>query len=300
MRIYLKKPSLLLSDAPCNGKATVEEILSNIPTVWDNTMRGMLTCPAKLLMFLRGFDYVTTPEPLLFGRLWGRLLQLYLLHKKPDAALSALQTEEGEILFFDELADLLRQYDNYWKMSNLKFVKDEVGFTLPILMNSEPFFVGGSFDSVVTENGKTFIKEDKVTSSYLTDNYIKSYSFSPQLLTYYYAGVVGFDNFSGIILDLTTRKATKDSPKFIRKLISFTSEELRDFMLSFHLDMERARRIWKGGEFPKAYGSNCVKAFGGFGCQYMVFCESGLSINTVPPESFGFTYRKEKWGAWLR
>jgi len=259
----------------------------------------MLVCPAKLLMFLRGFDYVATPEPLLFGRLWGRLLQLYLLHKKADIALSVLQTEE-EVVFLDELAILLNQYDNHWKEANLKLIKDEVGFTLPILAHSEPFFIGGSFDSVVECYGKTFIKEDKVTSGYLTDNYIKSYSFSPQLLGYYYAGVIGLDNFSGIILDLATRKTVKDSPKFIRKLISFTSEELQDFMFSFSLDMEKARLIWKRGDFPKSYGHNCVKAFGGFGCQYTVFCESGLPINTISPESFGFTYRKEKWEAWLR
>lgn len=303
MKLYIEKPSLPLplQGKAGNGKATVEEILSSIPTVWDNTMRGMLSCPAKLLMFLRGFDYVTTPEPLLFGRLWGRLVQLYLLHDKVEFALSALKEEEnGETAYFDELTTLITQYANYWDSTSLKLIKDEVGFTLPILPQSETFLIGGSFDSVVEYCGKVFIKEDKVTSGYLTDNYVKSYNFSPQLLAYYYAGMVGLNNFSGIILDLTTRKSVKDSPEFIRKIISFSSEELHNFMLSFALDMERVKEIWKRGVFPKFYGQGCTRAFGSFGCQYMVFCESGLPIETVPPESFGFTYRKEKWGAWLR
>ena len=301
------------------------------PTILDNTMRcSFLECPRKLHWWLEGYDYEQTPPYFSFGICWGIIKQVWyssgghrmdfdsperqalarealakgLAHWQTLGTDNAIKPNDPETL-----TDLWNCYLETYPSEDIKMIAPEVGFTYPLgVIDGREVNIGGALDGYVSqEEIGVFALEEKTVGVYLSDGYISSYTYSPQITTYIWQGrkTIG-EEFQGALVNMATKRILGPSaktPQFARTFQRRSEVELEEFEIDFKSFVKDFYQAIDEDYFRKtANPINCVGGVGKSPCLFRGLCASGIPYKDIDPLAFPFIVKKENWtwAPWTR
>jgi hypothetical protein len=306
---------------------------SPFPVTWDNTMRQLaVSCPRKLYFFLRGFDYPATTRPAFFawGSAWEEILatwysggpaitepgtaayqtQAYLALQMGLELWDSAAIEDKGVNKRASLEPIWRSYLETYPVEPWTLVEGgaEAGWTFPLA--GTPYYLGGSLDGFIDfpPYGK-MILENKTDGGYLSDNYVESWSFSPQILGYIWYGrkILGADVY-GALVNLATKnlpgpRSKWTTPRFKRSIVRPSDQRLAEFEehAAWHIDKIK-RDHWDAWYWPQSLDKNqCCGGIGLSPCLFKPLCVSGLPLNALNVLDFPtISERSGPWQPWLR
>ena len=294
------------------------------PTIFDNTMRcQFLECPRKLNWWWQGYDYEQIPPYFAFGQAWGIIKQAWYTSKghktdpkSPEWQALALDALAQGIHHWEDLgtenaakpndletlAALWNSYLEIYPNEDLEMIAPEVGFTFPLgVINGQEVNIGGALDGYVSQEGLgVYALEEKTVGIYLSDSYISSYTYSPQITTYIWQGrkTIGGE-FSGVLVNMATKRILGPSaktPQFARTFQNRTDEELEEFERDFSSFIKDYYRAIDEDYFRKSANPiNCAGGIGKSPCLFRGLCASGIPYKDIDPLAFPFIIKKEDW-----
>jgi len=303
------------------------------PDTWDNTVRGLaISCPRKLYYFLRGFDYAsgTKPPYFVWGSAWEEILATWYAGgpaiTQPNTAgyqthaylslqmglelWDAAGAEDKGVNKRSSLEPIWRSYLETYPLEPWTLVERgaEAGWTFPL--QGTPFYLGGAFDGFVDypPYGK-LILENKTDGGYLSDNYVESWSFSPQVTGYlWYATKVLGNEVYGCLMNLATKnlpgpKSKWTTPRFKRTIVRKTAPQLEAFERHAAWHIAKIKHDhWDTWYWPQSLDKNqCCGGPGLAPCLFKALCLSGLESSSASPGDFPFLgERLGPWQPWLR
>jgi hypothetical protein len=315
---------------------TNEELRSStFPLIWDNTMRATgKQCQRKFYWFLRGYDFKGKPAYFTWGGAWHEMLRHWYHTPHPEdpkdnefwecakASLAVGRAYYDNEIFDAEVtgdnsrANLEPIFVNYlvehpteaWKPIKMGEEGGEFGWEYPIA--GSDYSLGGSTDDVIEwPSYGMLIREDKTTGSYLTDNYIGSWSLSGQISGYiwYLTQIIGPDEVFGCLVNMVTKKkpgpkSSWKTPRTARSLEKRSKLRLEKFIEDFLWDIEEFKRCWNEWRWPMTPDiTNCFGGVGKAPCLFRNTCLLDTDYTTVDPSQFQeIGLRQEAWEPWKR
>lgn len=294
------------------------------PDTYDNTILSMFpSCPRKLYWFLRGADYHSIPVYFTFGKAWQVFLVEWYskslkglspeeIYHHGEAAKKAGQIEwqkdspieatSNTLDNFNLLANwyMIEYPSEHWEPLNM-----EIGFAWPI--EGTPWFLAGSMDGTINwpPYGK-LILENKTTGMYLSDSFVRQYTFSPQI-TQYIWGLTKYEGeeIFGCLMNIASKRVPKKKPAsglFTRTLERRSAYQLEEYERDSRLVIEDIHREWDRWTWPK--GRDPLNCAGGIGKSPCLF--QGLCLSEAPPEDINpldfpeIADRQGPWEPWKR
>ena len=303
------------------------------PTTWDNSMRCMFkACPRRFYYWLRGFTYDPARVPTFFT--WGRAFHQGLsswytygdtlpgteAHQVRvltaiDAAVRKWRDEGGIDNKLDSEENLRTKLLNYFLLFPREpwhFVPGgaEAGWQWPLPGTS--YMLGGAIDGYAEWPGYgLFFVEHKSTSAYLSDNYVKQWYFSSQIIQYswYLRQLHTEEEVYGGLLNLVTKNIKSPRSKWTtneyeRILVKKTALELAEFEEDFRQDLQTFERCWTNWYWPMSATTSPIECTGGIGksrCLFVDVCLSRVPFAQAQPSIFdGIVESNERWEPWNR
>lgn len=294
------------------------------PLIFDNTMRcSFLECPRRLNWWLQGYDYEQIPSYFAFGQTWGIVKQAWYSSgghqlnsnssKRQELAREALTeglnhwqtlgtdnaTKPNDL---DTLIALWNSYLKTYPSEDIEMIAPEVGFVYPLgVVADREVNVGGALDGYIKQPEiGVFALEEKTTGMYLSDNFISTYTYSPQVTAYIWQGrkTIG-EEFKGVLVNIATKRILGPSaktPQFARTFQNRTDEELEEFERDFLCFIRDFYQAVDENYFRKtANPINCVGGIGKSPCLFRGLCASGIPYQDIDPLAFPFIIKKEDW-----
>ena len=308
-----------------------ELIAQGPPKTIDNTIRSTFKqCPRKLYWFLRRFDYSPELKPAYFvwGAAWQEILTSWYNIDE--------QTVPGTHPHMMRAAHALAAGWTYWdkegctesasntrKLFELKwefyireypqemwtFTKEsmEVGWQFPL--RGTDYFLGGSLDGRVywPSMGILFL-ENKTSGSYLGDNAIASWNYSPQVKGYNWYGhqTLG-DEFYGVLMNLMTKqhpgpRSQWTTPLFARSIVKLEPWHIDEFETDVRYDIELLERAYEDWHWPMTTDfNNCTGGAGKAPCLFRHLCLSDQHFTEANPLQYhGIVELETAWEPWKR
>lgn len=302
------------------------------PETVDNTIRSTYNqCPRKLYWFLRRFDYdpETKPPYFVWGAAWQEILTVWYN--------VGTQTTPGTHPHMVRAAQALRAGWDYWdragcfessnntrKLFELKweaylheyptedfeFTPDsmEVGWRFPLV--GTPYFYGGSLDGggIRWPGVGTLVIENKTSGSYLSDNHIASWRYSPQIKGYcWYASQIMGEDFHGVLMNLMTKmhpgpRSNWKTPLFARTIVKLEPWHLEEFETDLRKDIQRIENSFSDWYWPLTTDfNNCTGGAGKAPCLFRHLCLSDRPYYEEDPTRYsGICELQTAWEPWLR
>ena len=167
---------------------------------------------------------------------------------------------------------------------------------------------GGSLDAYLEWPGYgLLVLENKTTGSYLTDNYIDSWSFSSQVTQYiwYLTQLQGKEIFGCLMNMACKRIPKKKTPDalFARDLQKRSPFQLEEFEEEVFAQIKDIEKEWNRWLWPRT--RNHVECAGGIGkspCLFRPLCKAQTKPwDLEDPTSFeGIVWREGPWEPWKR
>lgn len=321
---------------PLTHEKLTQDFWQLYPT-WDNSMRSMGNqCPRKLYWWLRGYSWQSDSKPIyfLFGSAWHEIKQYYYasfgITPEQDPVVRAIEAFEAGKKYWDEnevIRDLetpTHPVDNINNLKNLWAVfiahngeepppfsvigTPELGWIWNIAQSflPEQLYLGGAVDDFIRHrNFGSIVLEEKTTSAYLTDAYMRQWEFASQLTGYAWM-LSQFGHEPTILLQAAHKrilKGTGSTPQFASCLVEKTREQLEVFEDDWRaflqtMEQNRSNEIWSmsGTTDPR----QCVGGLGFSPCPYRGLCASGQQFSKCKPINFVGIGVREPWTPWKR
>jgi hypothetical protein len=295
------------------------------PDKYDNTMRTTYKqCPRKFYWWRRRYDYLLRPGYFSFGSAWGKIKQTWYESK-------GISEDMGTDIWVRDIYAALAEGQKFWDESGS--IDDKKGNTrhnLELLWAAylkmyptEPFrlvpggaevgwlwllpgtdwFLGGSFDAYIDWHPYgTLPLEEKTAGIWLSDFYLRQWSFSSQITQYIWYSTQLLGSVFGCLINIACKLTAKsgETPKFARPLQTRTKDELKEFERDWKQDIEDIHRSWDKWHFPKTTDTvNCTGGIGKAPCLYQGLCLCGIPQKLVDPLAFpNIILNKEPWAPW--
>jgi len=295
------------------------------PLKFDNSMRSSFeSCPRSFMWWRRGYTYNQESKPafFVFGSAWGIMQGVWHDSPGPHSSLSdsifadcAQLALDAGLLYWDHhspvekardtranLYALFTLYLETYQMEPFSMVKGgaEKGWLYPL--EHTPYYLGGSTDGYLMWEGiGTLIKEDKTTSIYLNDKYIRQWRFANQITGYIWYHSKLSDE-PGCLVNMASKQITKagKTPQFTRVLERRSPLELKEFERDWLFTIHKIEDCWAQWIWPKTHNPiNCTGGIGKSACLYQNLCLSDLPYQIIDPLTFpGIKLDETPWAPW--
>lgn len=146
-------------------------------------------------------------------------------------------------------------------------------YDLPLEIGGERLLYCGHLDSIGTFAGQHWVLDRKTTKSYLNEQFFKQFSPNLQMTGYTVAGKLGFAQpVEGVIVDAMQIGVT--FTRFARAPVTFTNEQLEEWLVNTTWTIQQALRHVEAGFFP--LNENACSMYGG--CPMQTICSKTPSV----------------------
>ena len=299
-----------------------EMLEKGLPTTFDNSMRKWRSCPREYNWWRRGFSFASKPAFFAFGSAWGVCQGEWYKQDSREKdtkvrALNALQVglkswdasaaEGAKTDTRENLIDLWGRYIEMYPEEPWEMVASEMGWQYPLPGTGGKYMLGGAIDGYLKwEPFGMLVLETKTSGKWVSDQYLRQWSFSQQVTGYiwYLVQLLGEENVFGCLMNIACKLSSKagKTPKFARKLEKRSAEELEEFERAWRSDIEVLEKYYSEEFFPKTDDAlNCVGREGRSRCLFQPLCLSSIPLEELDPLQFeSIVLRKEEWEPWKR
>lgn len=298
-----------------------EFIRDGLPDTFDNTMRTTFKqCPRKYYWWRRGFDYAQKPAYFAWGGAWGRILNAWYSSPGPFGTSPARFAQEAlneGLDYWDSqgcpddytnkrssLIELWKLYQRTYPQEPWTLIAGEVGWKWPL--RGTPWFLGGALDGYISWHPYgTLVLENKTAGVWLSDNYLRQWSFSPQVTGYIWAITrMRGEEIFGCLMNITCKRISKagKTPQFARPLEKRSLDWLDEFENDWLMDILLLKWYYDEAHFPMTTDPiNCTGGIGKSPCLYQPLCLDPRPLNVINPLLWPNIREKEEfWEPWNR
>lgn len=301
------------------------------PKTYDNTMITTAeACWRKFYWFWRGLDYASKPPFFVTGQAHQEALDAWYCTGDVSAAHLAIghvwarentyETDRDNAEINHTLIDMYTtayptERFQVQVIESLTGSTIELGFKFPL--PGTRAFLAGAIDGYLDWSGYgLLVLENKTSGIYLSDNYLRQWSFSFQVTQYLWA-LSQIVPAKGVLMNIACKRITQKARQafaahgevpdgiFARSLETRSEQQLQEFVANCRSAIRQFEYQFSEWIWPKT--RNPIECVGGIGkspCPYQHLC----SIDQWPWELSDpvdaaqgqLCWRKERWKPWQR